>query len=111
MAERFVSLHGLRYSGQYPQYRGEMGFRLWLDSDTAWAEGAHEYRPMGAACVAISAVFATRDFRKSLQCPSREAPSYCGLFASLGQMNAFLRARRSEAVPPIARSLHARFIP
>ena len=66
---------------------------------------------MGAACVAISTVFATRDFRKSQRCPSREAPSYCGLFASLGQMNAFLSARRSQSVPPIVRSLHTRFIP
>ena len=33
-----------------------MGFGLWLDLDggTAWAQGTHEYRPMGVATVAIN---------------------------------------------------------
>ena len=29
-----------------------MGFALWVDSEMAWAQGRHEYQPMGAAVVA-----------------------------------------------------------
>lgn len=88
-----------------------MGFRLWLDADTAWAEGAHENRPMGAACVAVSAVFAHRDFRKTHRCPPRSDPCYRGLFASLGQVNAFLRACRSQPFRPQPIPFKTRLLP
>ncbi len=28
-----------------------MGFALWLDDELAWAQGTHEYRPMGTAVI------------------------------------------------------------
>ena len=29
-----------------------MGFYLWVDEESAWAQGTYEYRPMGAAVIA-----------------------------------------------------------
>jgi hypothetical protein len=30
-----------------------MGFALWMEDEVAWAQGTHEYRPMGSAAMAI----------------------------------------------------------
>ncbi len=68
-----------------------MGFALWIDRDTLWAAGTHEYRPMGAAVVGTGSAFTTRDFRRYLQAPPRYDPRFAGLFASLGELNDFLR--------------------
>lgn len=68
-----------------------MGFALWLDRDQAWAEGTHEYRPMGSAVVARGCVFSPRDFRRTLRAPHRYDHRFRGYFASLGQMNDWLR--------------------
>jgi len=73
-----------------------MGFALWTDEETAWAAGTHEYRPMGMAVIARSNVFAARDFRPTRRLPRRSGPHFRGLFASLGDMNAFLGRSRSQ---------------
>ena len=76
-----------------------MGFVLWIDAETACCAGTHEYRPMGTAVVAASDLFASRDFRPMRPSPSRLAPHFHGLFASLGEVNRYLRRRRAPADP------------
>lgn len=70
-----------------------MGFALWIRDGQAWALGTHEYRPMGAAVISPQTVFSTRDFRRSRRPPSRMDPGLIGLFASLGEMNDYLKSR------------------
>jgi hypothetical protein len=75
-----------------------MGFALWVQDDLAWSEGRHEYQPMGRAVISRTDLFRDRDFRRSQRRVSDRLPGYVGLFASLGEVNAFLsgeRARRS----------------
>jgi len=67
-----------------------MGYALWIDGQVAWAEGTHEYRPMGAGTVAITDRFRRRDFRPRRRCPSRREPTFIGLFASLEDLNRYL---------------------
>ncbi|GIU80848.1 MAG: hypothetical protein KatS3mg005_4086 [Bryobacteraceae bacterium] len=74
-----------------------MGFALWIDDELAWAQGTHEYRPMGAAVIHAHGIFTPRDFRRSLRAPDRMDPRFAGFFASLGEMNAWLERRRSRA--------------
>lgn len=64
-----------------------MGFALWIDGDVAWAEGTHEYRPMGAGTISVTDRFRRRDFRPRRRSPSRGAPTFIGLFASLEDLN------------------------
>jgi hypothetical protein len=71
-----------------------VAFALWLDGESAWAAGTHEYRPLGVAVVAATDVFRARDFDPRRPRPSAEAASFQGLFASLSQVNAHLRAGR-----------------
>jgi hypothetical protein len=71
-----------------------VGFALWIDREVAWAEGRHEYRPMGTAVVAVSDLFRQRDFRPARKSVPRVVETYAGLFASIGEMNAYLKARR-----------------
>ncbi len=73
-----------------------MGFALWTDTDQAWAQGTHEYRPMGAAVIARCGVFTPRDFRRQLRAPHRYDPRFRGYFASLGELNDWLTSRRSR---------------
>ena len=76
-----------------------MGFYLWLDGDSAWAQGTYEYRPMGAAVIASSDLFRRQDFsarRKARPGPSAE---YAGQFASLGHVNQQLEMRRKGKAP------------
>jgi len=71
-----------------------MGFYLWLDGDSAWAQGTYEYRAMGAAVIARSDLFRRQDFnarRKPRPGPDAE---YAGQFASLGHINQQLEERR-----------------
>jgi len=70
-----------------------MGFALWIENDTAWSQGTHEYRPMGAAVIGAGGTFTPRDFRRYLRPPDRFDPRFVGLFASLGEMNDWLRNR------------------
>jgi hypothetical protein len=74
-----------------------MGFALWIDGDTLWAAGTHEYRPMGAAVAGAGSSFTPRDFRRYLKPPPRYDPRFAGLFASLGDLNDFLRRRIRRA--------------
>ena len=74
-----------------------MGFALWVDDELAWAEGTHEYRPLGAAVIAATGVFTARDFSPRTNPPPRASDSFVGLFASLSQVNHCLLRRRSQA--------------
>jgi len=76
-----------------------MGFALWMDDQVAWAQGVHEYRPMGVAVISVTDLFRPRDFRFGPAAPPRGASDYVGLFASLGEVNAHLARRRSQASP------------
>lgn len=73
-----------------------MGFALWVDDHLAWAQGTHEYRPMGVAVIAATDLFTPRDFSARRAAPRRRQASFVGLFASLEQVNAFLRSSRSQ---------------
>ena len=68
-----------------------MGFALWMEPDVAWAQGTHEYKPMGAAVVARSDLFRGRDFSPWRKPPSRRDSSYVGLFGSLEDLNLYMR--------------------
>jgi hypothetical protein len=71
-----------------------MGFALWIDTRdrTAWAQGTHEYRPMGAAVVAITDQFRPRDFRRGRRCPAGLVGSFAGFFGSIEEINLRLRS-------------------
>ena len=73
-----------------------MGFAVWIDDDLVWAQGTHEYRPMGAAVIGHHGVFAPRDFNKRRKSPYRNDPAFVGFFASLGHVNVFLKGRRKR---------------
>jgi len=72
-----------------------MGFALWIDleAELAWAQGTHEYRPMGTAVVAKSDQFRHRDFNQTRRRPARLENSFVGFFGSLEDLNARLRCR------------------
>ncbi|HWZ34251.1 MAG TPA: hypothetical protein VNX18_23095 [Bryobacteraceae bacterium] len=75
-----------------------MGFALWLDAEDrlAWAQGTQEYRPMGAAVIAITGQFRLRDFQQGQVRPARLHSSFAGFFGSLEEVNRFLRSRRKS---------------
>jgi hypothetical protein len=75
-----------------------MAFALWIDGKEAWAQGLHEYRPMGVAVIAMTDRFRARDFSVRRAAPSRGHRAYAGLFASLGDLNARLSAMRRSQV-------------
>jgi hypothetical protein len=75
-----------------------MAFALWVDSDSAWAAGTHEYRPLGVAVIALTDVFRQRDFTPARRPPSRRAATFAGLFASLGEVNRHLQGLRKRRV-------------
>jgi hypothetical protein len=70
-----------------------MGFALWIDIEAglAWAQGTHEYRPMGTAVVAKSDQFRHRDFTQKRQRPPHLDAAFAGFFGSLEDLNARLR--------------------
>jgi hypothetical protein len=72
-----------------------MGFALWIDGerDLAWAEGTHEYRPMGTAVIARADQFRHRDFMQIRRRPPHLDNAFAGFFGSLEEVNASLRAR------------------
>jgi hypothetical protein len=73
-----------------------VGFALWIDGQLAWAQGTHEYKPMGAAVIGVTDLFGPRDFSPHRRCPLRSSDRFQGLFASLSEVNAYLVARRSQ---------------
>jgi len=70
-----------------------MGFALWIDSqaELAWAQGTHEYRPMGTAVVSKTDQFRHRDFTQRRRRPNHLENSFVGFFGSLEDLNARLR--------------------
>lgn len=71
-----------------------MSFCLWIAGEVAFAQGTYESRPAGTAVIAVTDLFKRRDFHPLNRAPNVLDPSYVGLFASLGDMNAELRRRR-----------------
>lgn len=71
-----------------------MGFAVWIDEKEglAWAEGTHEYRPMGTAVIARSDQFRHRDFRQTRKRPAELRNAFRGFFGSLEEVNANLRS-------------------
>ena len=68
-----------------------MGFAVWISADEAWAQGTHEYRPMGCAVIARNGQFRAPDFSRYRRSPDRYSPLFAGLFGSLEEVNVFLR--------------------
>jgi hypothetical protein len=71
-----------------------MGFAVWIDAESrlAWAQGTHEYHPMGTAVIARTDQFRHRDFRPGRRRPAHLEHSFVGFFGSLEDLNASLRA-------------------
>ena len=70
-----------------------MGFALWTASGLVWAQGTHEYKPMGAAVIAATDLFRQRDFKPSRRVPEKSL-TYVGLFASIVDLNAWMEKSR-----------------
>jgi hypothetical protein len=72
-----------------------MGFAIWIDDGNAlaWAQGTHEYRPMGTAVIGLTDQFRRRDFLQNRSRPAQLERSFAGFFGSLEEVNARLRAR------------------
>jgi hypothetical protein len=79
-----------------------MGFALWLQDGVAWAQGTHEYRPMGAAVIASTSAFRARDFSARRRSPRRYYDGFAGYFASLEDVNRHLRKLQSQ---PLAKNM------
>jgi hypothetical protein len=73
-----------------------MGFALWFLDGLAWAQGTHEYRPMGTAVLPVGGQFRHRDFSWRRRAPKRGGEGYAGLFASLEDLNRHLVRSRSQ---------------
>lgn len=71
-----------------------MGFGLWIDRENgiAWAQGTHEYRPMGTAVISTTDQFRHRDFRQTRKRPRSLQNSFAGFYGSLEEVNARLRS-------------------
>jgi hypothetical protein len=71
-----------------------MGFALWIDSDSglAWAQGTHEYRPMGTAVIAVTDQFRHRDFTRAHRRPKDLEQAFAGFYGSLEDVNVRLRS-------------------
>lgn len=68
-----------------------MGFALWQEKDLLWCAGTHEYRPMGAAVIPANGRFTPVDFSPFRQSPQRGGEGFIGYFASLNDVNGFLK--------------------
>jgi hypothetical protein len=76
-----------------------MGFALWREGPLVYCEGTHEYRAMGTAVVHENGVLSARDFQRAGARRTRGSVGFVGYFASLGEVNAYLRkqiTRRSS---------------
>ncbi len=80
-----------------------MGFGLWIDEKErlAWAQGRHEYRPMGTAVIAVTGQFRHADFRQTHQIPRELHSSFVGFFGSLETVNEYLALGKK---PKLART-------
>jgi len=93
-----------------------MGFALWIQNDVLCAQGTHEYRPMGVAIVGRGSVFTARDFRPIRGTVHRERATFAGFFASLGEMNDYLKNTspgdtRSQRFRKNSRKRSSRYLP
>ena len=70
-----------------------MGFAVWIDREAglAWAQGTHEYRPMGTAVIACADQFRHRDFLRDRRRPAHLRNAFHGFFGSLEAVNEALR--------------------
>jgi hypothetical protein len=75
-----------------------MGFALWHQKPLLLCSGTHEYRPMGTAIIGDQGLFEPRDFSQLRDSPARGRDGFIGYFASLNEVNYFLR-RKSPARP------------
>jgi hypothetical protein len=82
-----------------------MGFALWMSDDEAWAQGTHEYRPMGCAVIARNGQFRAPDFSRYRRCPDRRSPLFVGLFGSLEEVNVYLGKGRARTPDVRTRSI------
>ena len=75
-----------------------MGFAVWIDAPNAlaWAQGTHEYRPMGTAVIARTDQFRRRDFLRDRRPPPHLKSAFAGFFGSLEEVNAHLRLERAS---------------
>ncbi len=81
-----------------------MGYALWIDRSRglAWAQGTHEYHPLGTAAISFTDRFRRRDFRQSRRRPTHLDHAFAGFFGSLEEVNASLaaaRGRKPRATP------------
>lgn len=86
-----------------------MGFALWIDRPNrlAWAQGTQEYRPMGAAVIAVTGQLRHRDFDRHRRAPDHLNDSFVGFFGSLEEVNQFLKSQakaRHRRTPFYART-------
>jgi hypothetical protein len=86
-----------------------VGFAVWIDQEQgiAWAQGTHEYRPMGAAAIASTDQFRPRDFRQTRRRPVELQNAFVGFFGSLEEVNVFLRAGPRLKMRPRTRATPA----
>ncbi len=73
-----------------------MGFAVWIDPESrlAWAQGTHEYRPMGTAVIARTDQFRHRDFHPGRIRPLTSTTPSPDSSGSLEDLNATLRTNR-----------------
>lgn len=81
-----------------------MGFAVWIDERNrqVWAQGTHEYRPMGSAVIARTDQFRHRDFRQRRRVPQELRGAFAGFFGSLEEVNVHIRTvvhLRKRATP------------
>jgi len=74
-----------------------MGFALWHKQPLLYCSGTHEYRPMGTAVIGDKGIFQARDFSQLRKSPVRGKDGFIGYFASLNEINSFLRRKHPEA--------------
>lgn len=77
-----------------------MGYALWIEDDLAWAAGTYEYRAGGVAVISRTDLFRPRDFRRDRRPPPDNSQSFIGYFASLGELNEYLRKAREPRAKP-----------
>jgi hypothetical protein len=72
-----------------------MGFAVWIDTESnlAWAQGTHEYRPMGTAVIAQSDQFRHGDFQQTRRRPRTLDDRFAGFYGSLEEVNVTLRTQ------------------
>jgi len=75
-----------------------LGFAVWMDEQdkVVWAQGTHEYRPMGSAVIALHGQFRPRDFRQSLKRPPSLSKQFVGFFGSLEEVNHYVSDDKKE---------------